>query len=164
MHIMSPLQVPNNERGRDIEGLKKVILVTKESSENVRHPAETWIVLHVLGNIGMVGTHDGYFVRARVLNHVQGCTIGAGNMNQRGLKLLQSCLNGGREPETQVIGDFWVGRIAHEGNSNRIVHEKNGSIRVLTVQVRIPRITALSREYAESMTSGQYLLLEFANR
>ena len=63
-----------------------------------------------------------------------------------------------------MIGDFWIGRITHEGNSNRIVHEENGSIRVLAVQVRISRITALSREYAQSMTSGQYLLLEFTNR
>lgn len=77
-----------------VESLQEVVLEAEEGSQHVLEPRHAGVVLHVLGDVGMVRAHDGYVLGSSIVDEVQGRDVRGGDVDDGGLEIGDLGLDG----------------------------------------------------------------------
>lgn len=146
-----------------VQVLQEVVLVSKERTKSKLHPANSRIVLHVFRDIGMVGSHQGKFLVAGILNQMETCDVRAGDVNKRGFKQFNCALDFSGQGKANMIRMGRIIGIINEWNLDTIVEKENRAVGVPAVNVSVVGVAGCGGENANTMAGGKNFLLDLSD-
>mmetsp|Transcript_22955 Transcript_22955/g.66262 ORF Transcript_22955/g.66262 Transcript_22955/m.66262 type:complete len:245 (-) Transcript_22955:552-1286(-) len=118
-------QLLPHERSRDVQSLEEVVLMPEEGMDDGLQPAHARVVVHVIGNVGMEGPHEGEVAGPGVVDDVEAGAVRDGDVDDGGIKGVEVGPDGRREGEAEVVLRRRVVGVEEEGDGDRIVQEED---------------------------------------
>mmetsp|Transcript_4913 Transcript_4913/g.14237 ORF Transcript_4913/g.14237 Transcript_4913/m.14237 type:complete len:536 (-) Transcript_4913:425-2032(-) len=163
VHLGRLAQLAVDVRGGDVQRLQEVVLVAEEGGEDELEPPEARVVVHVLRDVAVVGSHERDLHVAGVLDHVEAGAVGRRDVNEGRLEVHDLLLGRPAQREAQAVTVVWVVRIMQERDRNAVLEEDDGPVRVLWDQMGVLGVAAVGADDANMVTGRQDLLLDLPN-
>lgn len=161
IHVETLCELLPNERCWHVESLQKVVLVSEESFQDVLEPTKTWVMVHILWDVAVIGSHERKFLLSCIVDQMQASGIWNRNVDQSRLKFFYFGSHKRAQRKPKVICVVAVVGVNRVSQGYRVIDENDASVRVLAIHVGVIAISRLGGQNTHMMSCFQEDLLYF---